>query len=104
MPKSRPAYPIEFRQKIIDLARAGRPPKELSREFSVSLPTISKWLKQADLDTGRRNDGFTTAERDELARLRRENKQLKLEREILSKAAAWFARESESLPDTSSRS
>ena len=85
MARTRPAYPIEFRQKIIDLSRAGRPAKELATEFGVSQPTISHWLKQADLDTGRRNDGLTTVEREELTRLRRDNKQLRLEREILSK-------------------
>jgi transposase len=104
MARPHAAYPIEFRQKIIDLARAGRSAKELSAEFRVSRPTIANWLKQADLDTGRRNDGITTAERDELVRLRKDNKQLRLEREILSKATAWFARESETLPDGSSRS
>jgi transposase len=104
MARTRPSYPIEFRQKIIDLARAGRSAKDLANEFGVSQPTISLWLKQADLNSGKRTDGLATVEREELSRLRRENKQLRLEREILSKAAAWFARESESLPDNSSRS
>lgn len=66
--------------------------------------TISSWVKQADLDEGRRADGLTTNERNELARLRRENKQLRLEREILAKAAAWFARETDSIPPESSSS
>jgi transposase len=104
MPKSRPAYPLEFRHKLVELVRAGRTPKELAREFEPSEQTICNWVKQADLDTGRRTDGLTTAEREELVRLRRENKQLRIEREILSKAAAWFARETESIPPKPSNS
>ena len=61
-------------------------------------------MKQADLDAGVRSDGLTTEERDELRRLRRENKQLRIEREILKKAAAWFAREPDSVPPKSSSS
>jgi len=104
MPRTRPPYSPEYRQQIIDLVRAGRNPEELAREFEPTGQTISNWVKQADLDDGRRQDGLTTAERQELARLRRENKQLRLEREILSKAAAWFARETGSIPPGSSNS
>ena len=78
---------------MIELVRAGRTPEELAKEFEPSAQAIRNWVAQADRDEGRREDGLTTAERDELSRLRRENRQLKLEREILSKAAAWFARE-----------
>ena len=66
--------------------------------------TIRNWVKQADLDEGRRSDGLTTDEREELARLRREVKRLKMEREILAKAAAWFAQETDSLPPRDSSS
>jgi transposase len=104
MAKHRPSYPIEVRQKIIDLARVGRSPKELAAEFKISHQTVRTWLKQADLDTGRRSDGLTTEERQELTRLRRENKQLRIEREILSKAAAWFARETDAIPPKPSNS
>jgi transposase len=104
MPKSRPPYPPEFRQRMIELVRAGRTPEELAGEFEPSAQAIRKWVKQADLDQGVRSDGLTTEEREELQRLRRENKQLKLEREILKKAAAWFARESGSVPDRDSSS
>jgi transposase len=104
MQRYRPAYPPEFRQQIIELVRAGRSPEELSREFEPTAQTIHNWVKQADLDEGRRTDGLTTEERDELRRLRRENKQLKIEREILKKAAAWFARETDSVPPKSSNS
>jgi transposase len=104
MPKSRPPYPPEFRQRMIELVRAGRTPEELAGEFEPSAQAIRNWVKQADLDQGVRSDGLTTEEREELQRLRRENKQLKLEREILKKAAAWFARESGSVPDRDSSS
>ena len=98
MPRSKPPYPPEFRQQIIELVRAGRTPEELSREFEPTSQTIHNWMKQADVDAGVRSDGLTTQEREELRRLRRENKQLKVEREILKKAAAWFARETDSVP------
>jgi transposase len=96
------SYPPEFRRKIIDLARAARGLSELSREFTVSRQTIVNWVKQDDLDVGRRDDGLTTSERQELTRLRRENKRLTMETEILKKAAAWFARETNLIPEKSS--
>jgi len=104
MPRSHPPYPSEYRRQILELVRAGRRPEQLAREFEPTAQTIKNWLKQADLDEGRRHDGLTTAERQELARLRRENKQLRLEREILAKAAAWFARETGSIPPESTSS
>jgi len=104
MPRTHPPYPPEYRQQIIDLVRAGRRPEELAREFGPTVQTIQNVLKQADRDDGRRHDGLTTVERQELTRLRRENKQLRLEREILAKAAAWFARETDSVPPKSSSS
>jgi transposase len=104
MPKSRPPYPLEFRQRMVELVRAGRNPDELAEEFEPSAQAIWNWVKQADLDQGVRSDGLTTEERGELQRLRRENKQLRMEREILKKAAAWFARETGSIPDRDSSS
>ncbi len=92
MPKSRPPYPPEFRRQMIELVRAGRNPEELAKEFEPSAQTIRNWLAQSDRDEGRRDDGLTTLEREELRRLRRENRQLREEREILAKATAWFAR------------
>jgi|TARA_Y100000310_G_scaffold303559_1_gene342008 transposase len=89
---------LEFRQRIVELARAGRSPKELAREFEPTVESINAWVKQADRDEGRREDGLTTQEREELRLLRRENRQLRLEREILAKATAWFAREAGSIP------
>jgi transposase len=99
MPKSHLPYPPEFRQQMIELVRSGRTPGELGREFECSAQTIRNWVHQANLDEGRRDDGLTTAEREELRRLRREVKQLRMERDILKKAAAWFARESNAVPE-----
>jgi transposase len=97
-------YAPEFRRQMVELVRAGRTPEELAREFEPSGQTIRNWVQQADLDEGRRQDGLTTAEREEVRRLRRQVKQLELEREILKKAAAWFARETASIPSERSSS
>jgi len=83
---------------MVELVRVGRTPEELSREFEPSAQAIRNWVAQADRDEGRRGDGLTTLEREELRRLRRENRRLRQEREILAKAAAWFARETGSIP------
>ena len=104
MPKSHPPYPPEFRRQMAELVRAGRPPDELAREFKPSAEAIRNWVKQADRDAGRRADGLTSVERAELSRLRRENRQLRQERDILAKAAAWFARETRAIPSGSSGS
>ena len=112
MPRTRPPYPPEFREQIVALVRAGRTPEELAKEYEPTEPTIRSWLAQADRDRGIRADGLTSAEKEELRRLRRENKVLRQEKEILKKAAAWWrhsfpsviARESNSLPDRDSSS
>ena len=104
MPRTRAPYPPEFRQQMVELVKAGRTPEELSREFEPTSQTIHNWVRQTDLDSGVRNDGLTTLERDELRKLRREVKQLRVEREILSKAAAWFARETDVVPPKPSNS
>ncbi len=104
MPRSRPPYPPEFRQQIVELVRAGRTIASLAREFEPSQNTIRKWTQQAELDAGERDDGLTTDEKAELRRLRRENRRLRMEREILEKATAWFAREAGSIPPKGSRS
>ena len=98
MPRSRLPYAAEFRAQMVALVRSGRSPEELSREFEPSAESIRHWVRQADRDEGLRDDGLTSAEREELTRLRREVKNLRIEREILGKAAAWFAREAESIP------
>ncbi len=109
MPKTRPPYTAEFRRQMVDLVRAGRDPTDLAREFEPSAQAIRNWVAQSDRQEGRRekkaemaDPGLNAAERDELGRLRRENKQLRLERDILSRAAAWFARETGAVPSGSS--
>ena len=94
MPKSHPPYPPEFRAEAVRLVKSGgRDPEQLARDLGCSAQAIRNWVRQADLDDGQRQDGLTTAEREELAQLRRENRVLREEREILRKAAAFFAKE-----------
>lgn len=97
-------YPPEFRRRLIELARGGRSPEELAREFEPTEQTIRNWIAQAERDEGTRRDGLTTDEREELTRLRRENRVLREEKEILKKAAAWFAGETGSTPSKRSSS
>ncbi len=104
MPRTRPPYSPAFRQQIVELYRAGRSIADLSREFEPTAEAIRGWIKQADGQEGPHAAGLTTEDREELSRLRRENKQLRLEREILAKAAAWFARETDVIAHGSSRS
>ena len=104
MPRSRNPYPEEFKRKLVALVREGRTPEELGRQFEPSAQAIRNWVAQADRETGARQDGLTTTERDELQRLRRENERLREEREILKKAAAWFAQETKAAPNGSSNS
>lgn len=104
MPKSHRPYPLEYRERIIELVQKGRSPESVAKEFEPSAQCIRNWVRQADRDAGRRRDGLTTEERTELQRLRRENATLREEREILKKAAAWFARETNSIPSKGSSS
>jgi len=101
MPRTRRPYPAEFRNQIVEMVRAGRKPVDLAKEFEPSLGSIRAWVRQADLDDGIREDGLTTEEREELRKLRHENRELNKDREILVKAAAWFARETGSEPTSS---
>jgi transposase len=89
-------YTPEFRARILELLRAGRAISGLEKEFGVSEVSIRAWRKQHELDEGVRTDGATSDEKAELAKLRRENERLREERDILKKAAAWFAQEAES--------
>lgn len=98
MPRTRSPYPPEFRRQMVELVRARRTPRELAQEFEPSYETIRSWVRQADRDDGRIVSGLATNERVDLQRLRRENRQLRLEREILARAAAWFSRETGSVP------
>jgi transposase len=104
MANERKRYSSELQAELIRLARSGRSVKELARQYEPSEQTIRNWVKQAELNDGSRSDGLTSDERQELGRLRRENARLKEEREILSKAAAWFAQETEKKSKGSSRS
>lgn len=102
MPRSRPPYSPELRQRILELARAGRTVASLAREFEPTENSIRNWIAQAERDAGLRSDGLTTDERAELTRLRREVRTLREERDILKKAAAWFAQETGASPRRSS--
>jgi transposase len=107
MPKPKPPYPAEFRQQIIELARAGRTPAQLSREFGATAQSIANWIARDGRDRGKPlpgKEGLTSVEREELARLRRRLRQVEQERDILAKATAWFAGKSEktSRPSTNS--
>jgi transposase len=94
MAKHRAPYPPAFRAEAVRLVReGGRTPRQLAEDLGCSDETVRNWVRQADLDAGRRTDGLTTAEREELAQLRREVRVLREEREILRKAATFFAKE-----------
>jgi transposase len=107
MPKTRAPYAPEFRRQMVDLVRAGRDPEDLAREFEPTAQSIRNWVTVADRQEGRRRDigeMLSASEREELVKLRRENKQLRQERDILSLATAWFARETNIVPSGSSNS
>src|SRR3954465_11705997 len=110
MAKTHPPYAPEFRRQMVELVRAGRDPADLAREFEPSSQAIRNWGAPAHPPAGPREvkpaavAGLSVAEREELTRLRRENKQLRLERDILSRATAWFARETGVIPSGSSGS
>ena len=90
----RPAYPPEFRARAVELARASElPPSQVARDLGIDPDTLRRWLRQADVDAGRLQ-GMTTDEKAELVRLRREVALLREERDILQKAAVYFARTS----------
>jgi transposase len=94
MPRTRPPYPPEFRAEAVELIRSGTKSfRQLSRDVGVSDQTLRNWVRQADIDAGRRHDGLTTGEREELRRLRAENRTLRMERDLLKKAAVFFARD-----------
>ena len=98
------AYPKEFREQVVKLAlSSGRRPREIAEEFEISVDSVRRWVQQAQLDSGERKDGLTTPEREDLRKLRRDIRRVRM-REILAKAAAWFARETVSTPSGSSNS
>ena len=110
MPNSKPPYPAQFREQMVELARAGRGLKQLSREFGVSANAIRIWVQRSEGDTppaaarGGEPIPLSAAERQELVELRRRLKQVQMERDILAKATAWFAGKSERTSTTSSNS
>jgi transposase len=94
MTRTRPPYAEEFRQQMVELVQAGRAPGELAREFGCTAQSIKNWVGQAAIDNappGAARGGLTSAEREELTRLRRQLRQVQMERDILAKATAWFA-------------
>jgi transposase len=96
VPRTRPPFPLEFRREAVELMRiTDKPLRMLSQDLGVSQQTLRSWSRQAREVNGPGSDGLTGDERDELKRLRRENLTLQMEREVLKKAAAFFARESE---------
>ncbi len=104
MPKTRAPYAPEFRRQMVDLVRAGRDPDDLAREFEPTAQSIRNWVAAGAKVGVREDKNSGPADADELVRLRREVRQLRQERDILSKAAAWFARETGTLPSGSSGS
>jgi transposase len=95
MPKSRPPYPEEFRREAVQLVRSGRKVSDVAQSLGVTEQSLRTWVKQNQLDHRERDDGLRSEEREELARLRRENARLRQERDLLKRAAAFFARETE---------
>ena len=91
VPKTRPAYPEEFRREAVQMLRGGRTPRELAESLGVSEQTLRNWRRQDQRDRRERDDGPTSAELEELRRLRRENARLRQERDLLKRAAAFFA-------------
>ena len=99
MPSRRPPYPSEFRAEAVRLVRSSNKLiREVASDLGIAEQSLRNWLRQADLDDGHRSDGLTSIEQEELRRLRRENRVLRQEREILKKAAAFFARETDQQP------
>ena len=95
MPKSRPPYPGEFRREAVQMVRSGRTVADVATSLGVTEPSLRTWVKRDQLERRERDDGLTVAEREELRELRRRVKRLEQERDLLKRAAAFFARETE---------
>ena len=94
MPRTRPAYPEEFRRETVELVRQGRSIADVAKSLGVSHQTLRNWCKQTDVDAGKR-EGLSSEDKEELKQLRRRVRVLEQERDILKKATAFFARESD---------
>ena len=93
-PRPRRSFTAEFKAEIVELCRRGdRSVGQVARDFDLTETAVREWVKQADIDDGTRSDGLTTAEREELAKLRRDNRQLREDVEVLKRATAFFAKE-----------
>jgi len=87
-------FPLEFKRDVVTVARRGDLTiTEVAADFDISPESVRRWMRQADVDAGIK-DGLTTAEQQEVVRLRRENRRLEMENEILRRAAAYFAKDS----------
>jgi transposase len=95
MPRSRPPYPPEFRREAVQMVRSGRSIKDVSESLGMTEQSLRNWVRQEQLDRHERDDGLTSAERDELRELRRKVRRLEQERDLLKRAAAFFARETD---------
>ena len=95
MPRSRPPYPPEFRREAVQMVRCGRSVKDVAESLGMTPQSLRNWVRQEQLDRHERDDGLTSAERDELRELRRKVRRLEQERDLLKRAAAFFARETD---------
>jgi transposase len=95
MPRSRPPYPPEFRREAVQMVRSGRSVKDVAKSLGMTPQSLRNWVRQEQVDRHERDDGLTTAEREELRELRRKVRRLEQERDLLKRAAAFFARETE---------
>lgn len=95
MPKTKPAYPVQFRREALELVRQGRSIPDVAESLGVSAQSLRNWARQDERDRGKREDGITSAERQELRELRKRVKRVEQERDILKRATALFARETE---------
>ena len=102
----KPPYPAQFREQMVELVRAGRKPGELAKEFGCHSTSIMNWMRQADEASGTapvQAGALSASERQELIELRRKLRQVQMERDILAKATAWFANNSDKTSTPSMR-